>query len=153
MCIFSAPFYSLQFTVYRPIFTGAGRPPKSELNSDQWGALVTEMYTGSEVRGGCVMSHVDLRAAGSVPGVCGSLKIKLWPRSMATTSGLSVSPVLGVSVIAWLADHVRSGVHAGAGSWELVKKHAGGFLWCALECAPSPVLASPVRIRIRLLNE
>ena len=63
------------------------------------------------------MSHVDLRAAGSVPGVCGSLKIKLWPRSMATMSGLSVSPVLGVSVIAWLADHVRSGVHAGAGSW------------------------------------
>ena len=71
------------------------------------------------------MSHVDLRAAGSVPGVCGSLKIKLWPRSMATMSGLSVSPVLGVSVIAWLADHVRSGVHAGAGRWELVKKHAG----------------------------
>ena len=43
-------------------------------------------------------------------------------------------------------------MHAGAGSWELVKKHVGGFLWCALVCAPSPVLASPVRIRIRLLN-
>ena len=43
-------------------------------------------------------------------------------------------------------------MHAGAGSWELVKKYVGGFLWCALVCAPSPVLASPVRIRIRLLN-
>ena len=43
-------------------------------------------------------------------------------------------------------------MHAGAGRWEKVEKHAGGFL-CALVCAPSPVLASPVRIRIRLLNE
>ena len=79
---------------------------------------------------------------------------------MATTSGLSVSPGLGVSVIEWL-DHVSggvrgremSGVHAGAGRWELVKKHDGGFLWFRARVRAFSLLASPIRIRIRLLNE
>ena len=83
---------------------------------------------------------------------------------MATTSVLSVSLGLGVSVIADRRSTVVGSprqlqrerpweevMHAGR--WELVKNLAGGFLWCALVCAPSPVLASPVRIRIRLLNE
>ena len=47
----------------------------------------------------------------------------------------------------------RDGSEMHDGRWELVKKHVRGFLWCALVCAPSPVLASPVRIWIRLLNE
>ena len=38
--------------------------------------------------------------------------------------------------------------------WELVKKHMpGASCGFALVCVPSPVLASPIRILIRLLNE
>ena len=47
----------------------------------------------------------------------------------------------------------RDGSEMHDGRWELVKKHVRGFLWCALVCALSPVLASPVQIWIRLLNE
>ena len=109
-----------------------------------------------------VMSHVALsESCWKHAGVCGSLKNYgqvVWPPGAAS-----------VSVLAWMflssrgvttphqrrerSRDVRSGVHAGAGRWELVKKHYGAFLWCALVCAPSPVWASPVRIRIRLLNE
>ena len=74
---------------------------------------------------------------------------------MATMSGLRVCPALGVSVIACLrrSERPRVGSEVHDGRWELVKKHVRGFLWCALVCAPSPVLASPFRIWIRLLNE
>ena len=59
---------------------------------------------------------------------------------MATTSGLNVSPGLGVSVIAWLADVVRgrgmSGVECtlalGGGSW---LKNMLGAVCGARSCA------------------
>ena len=54
LCKIGPGFEGPGFAFFQPLSTGAGRPPKSEVNSDQCGELVPKVCTGSEVRGGWV---------------------------------------------------------------------------------------------------